>query len=112
MPGGKTDKVLDYWDRAVTDFDAIYTGSKPAWARFLDRRLRRDMYQRFDWVMQHSGDVRGKRVCDLGCGTGRYVIACAQAGAGRVLGIDGAPNMVKQASSLIHEAGVASRAEV
>ena len=107
-----TNKVLAYWDRAASSFDAIYTGNKPSWARFLDKSFRRDMYQRFDWVMKNSGDLNGKSVCDLGCGTGRYVIAYAQLGAQRVLGVDGAPNMVRQASSLIQEARLQGRAEV
>lgn len=111
MTAASRDKVLEYWNRATPSFDAIYSGAKPGWARFLDRRLRRDMYQRFDWILQNSGDVQGKSVCDLGCGTGRYVIAYAQSGARRVVGIDGAPNMVKCASSLIEQAGVAARAE-
>jgi 2-polyprenyl-3-methyl-5-hydroxy-6-metoxy-1,4-benzoquinol methylase len=105
------DKVLQYWDEAAPSFDAIYSGAKPGWASFLDRWLRRDMYERFNWVLRNSGDVKGKSVCDLGCGTGRYVIAYAQSGARRVLGIDGAPNMIKHATALIEQAGVAGRAE-
>lgn len=107
-----TNKVLAYWDRSVSGFDAIYTGKKPGWSRFLDKSLRRDMYQRFDWVMENSGDVRGASVCDLGCGTGRYVLAYAKAGARRVLGVDGAPAMVEQASLLIRQAGLQHNAEV
>lgn len=107
-----TDKVREYWNRAATSFDAIYSGEKPGWSRFLDRRLRRDMYQRFDWTLQNSGDLRGKCVCDLGCGTGRYVIAYARAGARRVLGIDAAFNMINRASFLIQQAGVSDQAEV
>jgi SAM-dependent methyltransferase len=112
MPDLETNKVLAYWDHAVPGFDAIYTGKKPAWARFLDWSLRRDMYQRFDWVMKHSGDLNGKSVCDLGCGSGRYLIAYAQSGARRILGIDGAPNMVRRASALIQETQLQSKAEV
>ncbi len=112
MSDSNTNKVLAYWDRTAASFDAIYTGKKPGWARFLDKSLRRDMYQRFDWVMKNSGDLKGKSVCDLGCGTGRYVIAYAQSGARRVLGIDGAQSMVRQASSLIQEAGLQDTAQV
>jgi len=112
MPVSNTDKVLAYWDGAASTFDAIYTGAKPRWARFLDQFLRRDMYERFDWVLRNSGELNGRSVCDLGCGTGRYVITYAQAGARRVLGIDGAPRMVDRASFLIRQAGVQDRAEV
>jgi cyclopropane fatty-acyl-phospholipid synthase-like methyltransferase len=112
MSESNTSKVLAYWDRNASSFDAIYTGKKPGWARFLDKSLRRDMYQRFDWVMKNSGDLNGKSVCDLGCGTGRYVIAYAQSGAQRVLGLDGSASMVQQASSLIQQAGSQGNAEV
>ena len=112
MSDSTTNKVLAYWDRTASSFDAIYTGKKPGWARFLDKSLRRDMYQRFDWVMKNSGDLNGKSVCDLGCGTGRYVVAYAQSGARRVLGIDGAPNMVQQASALIQQTRFQGNAEV
>jgi 2-polyprenyl-3-methyl-5-hydroxy-6-metoxy-1,4-benzoquinol methylase len=108
----ETQKILAYWDQAVPGFDAIYTGQKPGWARFLDKSLRRDMYGRFEWVIKNSGDLSGKSVCDLGCGTGRYVIAYAKAGAKRVLGIDGAPKMVERAISLIGEAGIQNVADV
>jgi SAM-dependent methyltransferase len=107
-----TNKVLAYWERNVSDFDAIYTGKKPGWSRFLDKVLRRDMYQRFEWVMKNSGELHGKSVCDLGCGTGRYVIAYAQSGAHRVVGFDGAPGMVKRANSLIQHAQLQGKAEV
>jgi cyclopropane fatty-acyl-phospholipid synthase-like methyltransferase len=107
-----TNKVLAYWDRTASSFDTIYSGKKPGWARFLDKSLRRDMYQRFDWVMKNSGDLDGKSVCDLGCGSGRYVIAYAQSEVKRVLGIDGAPSMVQEASSLIKQAALQGKAEV
>ncbi len=106
-----SDKVLNYWDRAAANFDAIYTGKKSGWSHWLDQTLRRDMYQRFDWVLENSGNVSGQTICDLGCGTGRYVLAYARAGARRVLGVDGAPAMVQTASSLIQEAGLQSNAE-
>lgn len=112
MHESNTNKVLAYWDRTASSFDAIYTGKKPRWARVLDKSLRRDMYQRFDWVMKNSGDLNGKSVCDLGCGTGRYAIAYAQSGTRRVVGIDGAPSMIQQASSLIQQAGLQGKAEV
>jgi SAM-dependent methyltransferase len=107
----ESEKVLNYWDRSVVGFDAIYTGAKPGWAKALDHSLRRDMYQRFDWVIENSGDVREKSVCDLGCGTGRYILEYARRGARRVLGIDGAPSMVEKASGLIAQAGLQRNAE-
>ena len=58
-------QVARYWNDIAADFDAIYSGEKNSVARALDHWLRKDIYQRFDWVMQKSGDVRGKAICDL-----------------------------------------------
>ncbi len=112
MSTGEVRKVIDYWNRQADAFDSIYSGAKPGWARFLDRWLRKDMYQRLEWVLENSGDVTGKTVCDLGCGSGRYVINYAKRGARRVLGIDAAATMIEKASQLTAQAGVADRCEL
>ena len=54
-------QVARFWNTIADEFDAIYTGAnKSGFSRFLDRFFRKDIYQRFDWVMQKCGDVRGK----------------------------------------------------
>lgn len=115
MPGTKdrTDEaqqVAEYWNRIAPDFDAIYTGRKNPIARGLDRWLRRDIYQRFEWVMQQAGDVRGKTVCDIGCGSGRFVASLAKRGA-QVTGVDFAPEMLKLAGQLAEQEGVGDRCQ-
>ena len=99
--------VARFWNSAAREFDAIYSGAgKSAFAHFLDSFFRRDIYQRFDWVMEKSGDVRGKTICDVGCGSGRFVTEFAQRGASRVTGVDVAPEMLKMARSLVERGGV------
>ncbi len=112
MNTGEGHRVVEYWNRQADSFDAIYSGAKPGWAQLLDRWLRRDMYQRLEWVLEHSGDFNGKTVCDLGCGSGRYVISYATRGARRVLGIDAAATMIEKASALVAQAGVGDRCEL
>lgn len=100
-------EVRRFWNDIAVDFDAIYTGkNKSALSRTLDRIFRRDIYERFDWVMRKSGDVRGKTIADIGCGSGRFVAEFAKKGAKHVVGIDVAPNMLKLADDLTKEAGV------
>jgi 2-polyprenyl-3-methyl-5-hydroxy-6-metoxy-1,4-benzoquinol methylase len=98
-------QVTQYWDQVAHDFDAIYTGQKSPLGQLLDKWLRSDMYQRFDWVMQKSGDIKDATVCDIGCGSGRFVIALAKKGAAHVSGIDVAPEMLKLASELVAKDG-------
>ena len=103
-------QVKAYWNDTAHQFDAIYTGNKSVVSRSLDRVLRRDIYQRFDWVMEEANDVSGQRVCDFGCGSGRFVAALAQRGA-HVTGVDIAPEMLRIARDVAVKAGVAGRCE-
>jgi len=102
-------QVKQFWNDIAHQFDAIYTGKKSPLARALDKWLRRDIYQRFDWVMERSGDVNGMKICDVGCGSGRFVTALAQRGAAHVTGVDIAPEMLTIARQLATEDGVINK---
>jgi SAM-dependent methyltransferase len=104
-------QVAQFWNRVAHEFDAIYSGDKSAIGRALDRWLRADMYGRFDWVLTRAGEIAADRVCDIGCGSGRFVSALARRGASRVLGIDVAPEMIALARRLVEQQGVAERCE-
>jgi ubiquinone/menaquinone biosynthesis C-methylase UbiE len=58
--------------------------------------------------MTACGDVQGKRILDVGCGSGRYTVALAERGA-KVLGVDFASNMLALAHELAEKRGVAIR---
>jgi len=104
--------VTDYWDKVAASFDSIYTGKdRSRLLRLLDRSLRKDMYQRFDWVMERAGDLHGQSVCDIGCGSGRFVTEFAKRGASRVVGVDPAPRMLELARELAERDGVADRCD-
>jgi 2-polyprenyl-3-methyl-5-hydroxy-6-metoxy-1,4-benzoquinol methylase len=113
MPGtnirtDESQQIAEYWNNIANEFDAIYTGNKNPIARGLDRWLRRDIYQRFEWVMSQAGDARGMKICDIGCGSGRFVTSLAKRGA-EVTGVDFAPQMLKLGAQLAHKEGVADR---
>jgi putative methylase len=52
------------------------------------------------------GDIDGKVVCDLGCGTGRLAIGAALLGAKRVIGVDIDPKALEVAAENARAAGV------
>jgi SAM-dependent methyltransferase len=108
MVQNEVQHIANYWDRISPRFDAIYSGKKNPLARSLDHWLRRDIYERFDWVMRKAGDARNLTVCDVGCGSGRFVAALAQRGA-PVTGLDFAPQMLDLARDLAKQTGVADR---
>src|SRR5271170_3344564 len=102
-------QVARFWNTIAEEFDAIYTGEgKSGFSRFLDQYFRRDIYERFDWVMEKCGDVRGKTICDIGCGSGRFVNEFAKRGAGHVTGVDVAPDMLKLARNLVEKDGTSA----
>lgn len=105
-------QVARFWNDIAAEFDSIYTGeNKSAFSRTMDHVFRKDMYQRYEWVMRKTGDVHGKRICDIGCGSGRFVTALAKKGAEHVMGVDVAPEMLKIARRVVEQDGVADRCE-
>jgi 2-polyprenyl-3-methyl-5-hydroxy-6-metoxy-1,4-benzoquinol methylase len=104
-------RVAQYWNDIAEEFDTIYTGRKSVVGRLLDKTMRKDMYQRFDWVMQRSGDLRGLHVCDIGCGSGRFVTEFAKRGAAHITGVDVAPEMIRLSKELVAKDGVAGQCD-
>jgi ubiquinone/menaquinone biosynthesis C-methylase UbiE len=89
-----TNPVQAYFDRAALDFDSIY-GGKNRLGSWMDRLFRKDMHERFRLTFETLGEVAGKKVIDIGCGSGRYSVEFAKRGAALVTGIDFAPEMVR-----------------
>lgn len=95
----KIDDQSDFWDRYSRDFDAIYTHDKSKFQNLLDRIFRKDMYDRFQYTMQHSQPISDKSILDVGCGSGIYSLEYARQGAKKVVGIDYSKKMIQLANA-------------
>jgi ubiquinone/menaquinone biosynthesis C-methylase UbiE len=108
QPVAVADKVRSHFHATANEFDAIYSGDKGRLARGLDRLLRWDMYERFRRTVAECS-APGLRVLDVGCGSGRFSVAVAKAGASEVLGLDFAQSMLDIARRLAEKEGVGDR---
>lgn len=100
--------VRRYFDKAAERFDAIYREEKALSQKLVDCLFRRVVHHRFRLTFELCGDLAGKRVLEVGCGSGRYAVECARRGA-EVVGVDFAPAMIAMAQQAAAAAGVAER---
>jgi len=104
------DSVRELFDSRALRFDSIY-GRESKVAGWVNWHVRRAIYHRFDVAIRESGDVGGKRVLDVGCGSGRYMIEYAHRGAQKVVGLDFSSQMLCLARALAAQEGVQERCE-
>jgi cyclopropane fatty-acyl-phospholipid synthase-like methyltransferase len=91
--GSKYDAV-QFFDNFAQAFDTIYDGKRNFFMQWVDRRFRRDMFIRFALSFEALGDLKGKTVLDIGCGSGPYVVEALNRGASQVTAVDPAPHML------------------
>ena len=75
-------------------FDSIYDQKRNLFMRWVDCTFRSDMFIRYNLTFEALGQLRGRTILDIGCGSGPYIIEAFKRGADRVTGIDPAPNML------------------
>ena len=105
------EKVRDHFHDDAKRFDAIYDDKKGAFARFIDNYWRGVVQKRLEINVEKLKPFAGKKILDVGCGSGRFCIAFAQNGAQKVVGVDFAKAMIDIAEKLAIEAGVSDRCE-
>ncbi|HSK02214.1 MAG TPA: class I SAM-dependent methyltransferase [Kofleriaceae bacterium] len=96
------------WDAA--GFAAIYQSDSLA-SRWFNRVFRQAVFARYEIAMRESGDVAGKAILDIGCGSGIYSIELARRGARRVLGLDFSEPMLEIARRSAQDTGVGDAVE-
>jgi ubiquinone/menaquinone biosynthesis C-methylase UbiE len=98
-----------FFERYAADFDHIYDDTgKGAVARFIDTHLRSEMRVRFERTFEALEPIAGRSLLDAGCGSGRYAIPAARAGASHVLGLDFSEPMLALARQKAEAEGVGS----
>lgn len=102
----ESEKVRRYFDREADRFDAIYHQEKGPLQHLVDHLFRQVIHRRFALALKWCGQVEGKTILDIGCGSGRYSIELARRGA-KVVGLDFAPAMVETA----RQAAIAAKVE-
>lgn len=105
------ERVREYFNREAVRFDAIYEDRKPWHQRLGDTLFRQVVVERFHLICNLAPSPGPWTVLDVGCGSGRYALALAAAGASRVVGVDVARSMIDLASDQAKQAGVADRCE-
>ncbi len=103
-----SEAVRRHFDRSAARFDLIYDRDKNPLQRLVDALFRGVIHHRFRLTLERCGDVTGKRVLDVGCGSGRYCIELARRGA-HVVGLDFSATMVQMAEDAAVAAQVSER---
>jgi 2-polyprenyl-3-methyl-5-hydroxy-6-metoxy-1,4-benzoquinol methylase len=105
------ERVREYFNREAIRFDAIYEDRKPWYQRLGDHLFRQVVVERFHLICNLAPTPGSWTVLDVGCGSGRYALALAAAGASRVVGVDVAQSMIDLAKEQAAAAGVANRCD-
>ena len=104
-------KVRDHFHDDAYRFDAIYDEKKGSIARFVDDFWRGVVQKRLEVNVEKLQPLTGKKILDVGCGSGRFCLAFAQQGAAKVVGVDFAEAMIEIADKLAERAGLADKCE-
>ena len=109
----ESEKASVFFDGFAEVFDTLYEGKRNRWMQWLDRTFRSDIYIRFDRTFRAFGDLGGKTVLDIGCGSGVYAVEALRRGARRVTALDPAPGMLELVRKrLQQEPGLEERCEL
>jgi ubiquinone/menaquinone biosynthesis C-methylase UbiE len=105
------EKVRIHFDDDAERFDSIYRSKKGFVARFIDDFWRGVVQKRLEINIEKLQPIRGKRILDVGCGSGRFCLAFAKEGASKVVGVDFAKLMIDIAEELAKEQDVSDICE-
>jgi ubiquinone/menaquinone biosynthesis C-methylase UbiE len=68
------DKVRQRFERDAQSFDAIYRLELSPFWRWINTTFRKAVFERYTITFEQAGDVTGKKILDVGCGSGIYSV--------------------------------------
>jgi 2-polyprenyl-3-methyl-5-hydroxy-6-metoxy-1,4-benzoquinol methylase len=101
-----------FFDSFAESFDTIYDGKRNRLMRWVDQRFRSDMFLRFAHTFEALGELKGKTVLDIGCGSGPYVAEVLKRSATAVTALDPAPQMLALVRQRLNALGLMNRCTV
>jgi ubiquinone/menaquinone biosynthesis C-methylase UbiE len=97
--------VKQYFTRQAGQWDSLYRENDFVWTA-INRTLRRAVYDRLAFTLAECGDLKGRTVLDVGCGSGRYFPEYRRLGARQVVGLDISRPMLDLAHVLVQREGL------
>jgi ubiquinone/menaquinone biosynthesis C-methylase UbiE len=94
-----------FFDGFAEAFDTLYDEQRNFAMRWFDRSFRSDMFIRFALTFERLGDLKGKTVLDIGCGSGPYIIEALRRGAVKTCAVDPAQGMLDLTQQKLKRAG-------
>jgi 2-polyprenyl-3-methyl-5-hydroxy-6-metoxy-1,4-benzoquinol methylase len=103
--------AVEYFNKKIRGFDDIYRDDKKGIIALLNRIVRASVRMRFELAFEILGDLSGKSVLDIGCGSGRYMFRALEKKADYIVGIDAAAGALEQARKIAEELNLKDRLE-
>ena len=105
-------RVKEYFEDIASDFDSYYESPKGLFGKIINAWLRRSaLIKRLKISLEASNPTSGKRILDVGGGSGKFVVECAKRGA-EVLGIDISRKMIEIAKDFCVKNKVEAELEI
>lgn len=94
-------KVKNYFEDIAQEFDNIYDNEGTSITKITNKLFRKSLYERMPISLEECGDINGKTIIDIGCGSGRLCYLLAKENASKVVGVDYSQQMIDIAREFV-----------